>query len=126
MKIWLPIFAQRMSKANFSAVIRSTSGISRIKTGITRIKIWKGLMSNIEFLSFREDPIKATAKYLLELKEKGIPLEKVALVFGGRRPGMFLNGNCSVCTGSRCYRRHSSPWMNLPHISLAAKIPAHR
>jgi hypothetical protein len=38
MKIWLPIFTQRMSKANFSSVIQSTSEISRIKTGITRIK----------------------------------------------------------------------------------------
>lgn len=48
-------------------------------------------MSRVSFLSFREDPIKATAKYLLSLKEKGVPLEKVALIFGGRRPAMFLS-----------------------------------
>lgn len=61
-------------------------------------------MSNIEFLSFKEDPIKATAKYLLELKEKGIPLEKVALVFGGRRPGMFLN--------RELFRLHGKPLLS--------------
>ncbi len=61
-------------------------------------------MPNIEFLSFREDPIKATAKYLLELKEKGIPLEKVALVFGGRRPGMFLN--------RELFRLHGKPLLS--------------
>ena len=61
-------------------------------------------MPNIEFLSFREDPIKATAKYLLSLKEKGIPLEKVALVFGGRRPGMFLN--------RELFRLHGKPLMS--------------
>lgn len=61
-------------------------------------------MSNIEFLSFRDDPIKATAKYLLELKEKGIPLEKVALVFGGRRPGMFLN--------RELFRMHGKPLLS--------------
>ncbi len=61
-------------------------------------------MSNIEFLTFREDPIKATAQYLLELKEKGIPLEKVALVFGGRRPGMFLN--------RELFRMHGKPLLS--------------
>ncbi len=61
-------------------------------------------MPKIEFLSFREDPIKATAKYLLELKEKGIPLEKVALVFGGRRPGMFLN--------RELFRLHGKPLLS--------------
>ena len=61
-------------------------------------------MPNIELLSFREDPIKATAKYLLSLKEKGIPLEKVALVFGGRRPGMFLN--------RELFRLHGKPLMS--------------
>jgi hypothetical protein len=61
-------------------------------------------MSNIEFLSFREDPIKATAEYLLSLKSKGIPLEKVALVFGGRRPGMFLN--------RELFRLHGKPLLS--------------
>jgi ATP-dependent helicase/nuclease subunit B len=61
-------------------------------------------MPNIEFLSFREDPIKATAKYLLSLKEKGTPLEKVALIFGGRRPGMFLN--------RELFRLHGKPLLS--------------
>lgn len=61
-------------------------------------------MTKIEFLSFCEDPIKYTAERLLELKEQGIPLEKTALVFGGRRPGMFLN--------RELFRQHGSPLLS--------------